>query len=206
MIDPINIPPGYKADGQGRLVPVASIKPVDQMRDDLVNSLAEAAKLQAASLTQFKVRAFSDIAAFLDISAQEYGVSLGGRKGNVTLYSFDQRYKVIRAVDESLVFDERLQIAKTLIDQCLQDWTADARPELKAVIDRAFEVDKAGNINTDRVLALRRIQSADPRWVQAMHAIGDSAMPASSKTYLRIYERVADTDRYEQIPLGMAGV
>ncbi|ANY15929.1 DUF3164 family protein [Bordetella pseudohinzii] len=200
------VPPGYKADGQGRLTPLDAIKPIDLLRDDLVVKIAERAREESQRLAEFKGHAFNDIAAFVDLSAEQYGVSLGGRKGNLTLYSFDQRYKLIRAMDETLVFDERLQVAKALIDQCLADWTADARPELKAIIDRAFEVDKAGNINTDRVLALRRIQSTDERWAQAMQAISDSTMPAGSKSYIRVYERVGLTDRYEQIPLGVANV
>lgn len=201
-----NLPEGYKADGQGRLVPIESIRPQDLLRDELVTSMVQEAKRHHEALTAFQTKGFSEIAAFLDMSAEQYGVKLGGRKGNVTLYSFDQRYKVVRAVDEMLVFDERLQAAKALIDQCLQDWTAKARPELKAIVDRAFEVDKSGNINTNRVLALRRIQSDDSRWLQAMKAISDSTMVTGSKSYLRIYQRVGMTDRYEQIPLGVAGV
>ncbi|SAI74595.1 bacteriophage protein GP05 [Bordetella ansorpii] len=199
-------PPGYRMDGQGRLVPESTISAQDLLRDELVNSLTTEAIGHNNALTAFKERAFTEIAAFLDLAAAQYGVQLGGRKGNVTLYSFDQRFKIIRAVQDSLVFDERLQVAKQLIDQCLQDWTDGARPELKAVIDRAFEVDKAGNINTNRVLALRRIQSEDPRWTQAMQAISDSTMVTGSKTYLRVYQRVGMTDRYEQIPLGVAEV
>jgi hypothetical protein len=32
---------------------------------------------------------------------------------------------------DRIAFDERLQAAKSLIDQCLADWTEDARQELK---------------------------------------------------------------------------
>lgn len=200
------IPPGYRADGQGRLVPLEAIKQIDLLRDDLVVKIAEQAKAQSQQLAAFKEQSFADISAFVEISAEQYGVVIGGRKGNLTLYSFDQRYKVIRAVDETLVFDERLQVAKALIDECLADWTSNARPELKAIIDRAFEVDKAGNINTDRVLGLRRLETKDERWLRAMQAISDSTMVSASKSYMRVYERVGQTERYEQIPLGMAGV
>lgn len=198
------IPEGYKRDGQGRLVPLASIKPIDVMRDDLVNEIVKAAKVHSTALGEFKSRVFADIAAFVDVSAEQYEVRLGGKKGNLTLMSFDQRHKVIRAVDETLVFDERLQVAKQLIDECLQDWTADARPELKALIDRAFEVDKAGRINTNRVLALRRMESSDERWPRAMQAIADSILVTGSKSYLRVYERIGETDSWRQIPLGVA--
>lgn len=197
---------GYKTDGQGRLVPVESIKPIDLLRDELVTKLVTEAKQHAESLQDFKSRGFSEIGAFVDLSVEQYGVKLGGRKGNVTLTSFDQRHKVVRAIDETLAFDERLQAAKALIDECLQDWTSGTRSEVRAIIDRAFEVDKAGNINTNRVLALRKIQSTDPRWNEAMQAISDSTTVAGSKTYLRLYERVGQTDRYKQIALGVMDV
>ena len=37
-------------------------------------------------------------------------------KGNVTLTSYDGKYKIQRAIAEYLHFDERLQVAKELID------------------------------------------------------------------------------------------
>ena len=201
-----NPPEGYKVDGQGRLVPVESIRELDLLRDELVTTLVKEAKQHSSALRTFKEKSFTEIASFLDLSADQYGVKMGGRKGNVTLHSFDQRFKIIRAVDDTLIFDERLQAAKALIDECLIDWTRDARPELKAIVDRAFETDKAGNINTNRVLALRRIQSDDARWAMAMKAISESTMVTGSKSYLRVYERIGMTDRYEQIPLGVADV
>ncbi len=40
------------------------------------------------------------------------------REGEVSLTSFDGEYRVLIAADERISFDERLQIAKSLIDDC----------------------------------------------------------------------------------------
>ncbi|MBS9435607.1 DUF3164 family protein, partial [Photorhabdus hainanensis] len=63
-----------------------------------------------------------------------------------------------------------------------------------------------GDINTGRVLGLRRLDIDDERWNKAMIAIGEALQVIGSKSYIRIYERVGDTDQYKPIPLDIAGV
>lgn len=200
------IPAGYRQDAQGRLWREEQIKPVDKLRDELVSRLVELARAQSAALAKFKATAFGEIDAFADLSASEYGAKLGGKKGNLSLLSFDGRYKIQKAVQESIAFDERLQAARALIDECLQEWTADARPELATLVKDAFQVDTKGEIRTGRVLALRRMNIKDERWLKAMDAIGDALQVVGSKSYIRVYERVGDTDQYAPISLDIAGV
>ena len=113
---PIPIPAGYRADASGRLIPESMIKPVDLKRDEVVCVIAEEAKKMQEALRIFKLNVMHNIKAFVDFSAQEYNVVLGGKKGNLTLYSFDGAYKVQVQIAEHMVFDERLQAAKHLID------------------------------------------------------------------------------------------
>lgn len=199
------VPDGYKMDAQGRLVPAATIRAIDLARDDLVQEIVGKAKAMSEHLSKFRAACFSDIAAFVSLSAEGYNVKIGGTKGNVTLVSFDGRYKVIRAISETLVFDERLQAAKALIDSCLQRWSEGARPEIKVLINDAFQVDKQGNINTGRVLGLRRIAIDDEEWQNAMRAIGEALSVSGSKSYVRVYERVGESDKYVPISLDMTG-
>ena len=199
-----NIPAGHRQDAHGRLVPESLIKPIDKLRDELVHELVEQARQANAVLAGFKERAFADIAAFVEMSAEQYRVRLGGKKGNVTLLSFNGRYKVQRAVAEHIAFDERLQAAKALIDECLVDWTDGARSELRLLVQDAFRAGKSGEISTARVLALRRHDIADERWQRAMRAIGEAVQAVGSKSYVRIYER-DDAGRYQPIALDMAG-
>lgn len=200
------IPEGYRADASGRLVPESMIKPIDLTRDGLVQELVRQAQLMNSALAEFKGRAFGDIYAFVDLSAEQYNVKLGGKKGNLTLYSFDGRYRVNVAIAENMVFDERLQAAKKLIDECIIDWSQGSRDEIKVLVQSAFATDKAGEINTGRVLGLRRLDIKDPKWQQAMTAIGESLQVVGSKEYVRFYERVGNTEQYQPISLDVAAV
>lgn len=198
-------PAGFRKDARGRLIPESQIKPIDIERDRVVLEIVTAAKAMSTHLADFKRRAFDDIGAFVDLSAEEYGVTVGGGKGNVQLTSFDGRYKVLRAVQDTLAFDERLQAAKALVDECIREWSAGARPEIQALVNDAFQTDKAGSISTARVLGLRRLDIKDEKWGRAMSALSDAVTVASSKSYIRIYERVGNTDAYVPIPLDIAG-
>lgn len=202
----VQIPDGYRQDAQGRLVPEVLIKPIDLERDRLVVELVKDAINLNKRLAEFKANAFGDVRAFIEMSFDEYGARIGGKKGNVTLISFDGAYKLQIAVQDSIVFDERLQAARSLIDECLSEWTQGARPEVVALINDAFRTDTKGEIRTARVLALRRLDIDDERWKRAMKAIGEAVQVASSKEYLRIYERFGDADEYRPISLDIAGV
>lgn len=196
----------YKQDAKGRLVPLATIKPIDLARDQLVQEIVAKAKALNAALASFKSSVFADIGAFVDLSVERYGTHLGGAKGNVTLVSFDGRYKVLRAMADTLTFDEGLQAAKALIDECVHEWTEGARSEIRALINDAFNVDKEGKISTGRILSLRRLDIQDEKWQRAMSALSDSVRVQCSRSYIRVYERVGDTDQYQAIPLDIAGV
>lgn len=199
------VPDGYRKDASGRLVPETLIKPIDRTRDELVLELAAAAAQVNHSLSEFKARCFADISAFVEMSGEQYGVKVGGKKGNTTLYSFDGQYKVQVAIAENMVFDERLQVAKHLIDECIIDWSQSSRPEIKVLVQDAFQTDKEGKINTGRVLALRRLEIDDEKWQRAMKAIGESLQVVGSKSYVRFYKRIGG-DKYEAIPLDVAAV
>lgn len=200
------IPAGYWQDARGNLIPEDKIKPIDRARDELVKELVAKSYELSALLAAFKHQAFADIAAFVQLSAEEYDASVGGKKGNLTLYTFDGRYRIVRAISEHIRFDERLQAAKALIDECLKDWTASASSELKAIVNGAFDTDKQGNISTGKILGLRRLDIKDARWLKAMTAIGEAIQVVGSKAYIRVYERIGDTDQYRQIPLDLAAV
>lgn len=198
-------PAGYREDRNGRLVPEAQIKAIDLARDELVREKVNQAVQLRDLLRVFKQATFDDIAAFVQLSAEQYGARIGGDKGNVTMLSFDGRYKVVRAIQDSIQFDERLQAAKSLIDECLNDWTEGARTELRTLVNNAFRVDQDGNIKTGEVLSLRRLQFEDPRWTKAMTAISDAVTVVGSKTYVRFYER-DERGQYLSISLDVAGV
>lgn len=197
------IPEGYMEDAQGRLVPIEMVKEIDRERNDLVQEIAERAKELAELTKEFKTRTMQDIEAFVELSAERFETNIGGIKGNITLRSYNGRYRVQRDMDEYLVFDERLQVAKALIDECIHKWAQGTTAEIRALINDAFQVDKRGRVNTKRILSLRRINIEDPAWKRAMDAISESVQVAGSRAYIRIYER-QDNGEYRQINLDLA--
>lgn len=199
------IPEGFKQDSKGRLVPENLIKPIDIERDDMVTRLALIAKNKQKDLIEFKNLAFGDIAAFVDLSLEKYDVQIGGNKGNITLFSFDGKYKIVRQIQDSIRFDERVQAAKIIIDECVRSWSAEVNDYLKTLILDAFQVDKEGKISTGRVLGLRRLAIDDPKWLEAMDAIAESINIVDSKRYVRFFERDSE-GKYQAISLDFANV
>lgn len=202
------IPKGYWEDAGGNLVPVSKIKDVDKLRHKVVVDMCEAAKKLHDALVEFKLASISSVAEFAQSSAAEYGVQLRGAagKGNITLISFDGRFKVQRQMAEMIAFDERLQVAKAKIDECIHMWSKGANANLKVLVNQAFETDKEGNVSVGKILSLRRFNISDPDWDIAMQAISDSIRVTSSKAYVRFYERNDLTGDYEAISLDMAKV
>ena len=200
------IPEGYMQDPQGRLVPVAMVKEIDKLRDQTVRAIVDKAINLNHHLRTFKAEAFSDVAVFVETSTEQWGAKLGGSKGNVTLYTFDGRYRVERRVQELIRFDEQLQAAKALIDECITDWSTGSRDEIKVLVNDAFQVNKEGMVNTQRVLGLARLNITAEKWKRAMEAISASVTVVGSRSYIRVYERVGDTDTYRQIGLDLASV
>lgn len=205
-MDQSSVPNGYMRNAQGHLVPLELVKPIDQERDRLVRELVALAKDLNARLVAGKSKMFGDVAAFVELSAEQYGVKRGGTKGNITLPTYDGAFKLQIATAENVTFDERLQAAKTLIDECINEWAKGSRPEIMVLVQQAFQTDKEGNLNVGRILGLRRLEIMDKRWQEAMKAISESVQVIGTKQYVRLYERVGDSDRYVPIALDMVAV
>jgi len=199
------IPQGYRANAKGHLVPEQSIKQIDLMRDELVEKIVTEALAHRSALEAFKREALADIEAFITLSYEEYAASVGGEKGNVSLLSFDGRYKVQITVAEYMTFDERLGVAKSLVDECLIEWSEGANANLRTIVTDAFQVDHQGRYNRGRILVLRRLAINDARWVKAMEAIADSQQVQLTKSYVRFFERDAQ-GKYQPILLDLAKV
>lgn len=196
----------FLEDAQGRLVPIAAVKPIDLKRHETVTSIMADTFRERDRLVEFKKSIWLRVQDFLAESAKDSGArKFGGTKGNVTLTSFDGRFKVMVAVNDTIQFNEKLQVAKQLIDKCIANWSKGANENLRAIVDDAFNVGKSGLVSTSRVLGLRRLDIKDATWKKAMDAITESMQVASSKTYMRFYERQEDGS-YRQIPLDVANL
>lgn len=194
----------FMINAEGHHVPLEKVRPEDRLEDDIVRELHGQALALQAEIRTFKAQAFDTVAAFLSLLAEKYGTSRGGKKGNITLTSYDGLSRVQVAVQDYIQFGPQLQIAKQLVDECLHEWSDGANANLKAIVDQAFRVDKNNRLNTQAILGLRRLHISDEKWVKAMEAITDSIRVTSSKQYIRFYRRPAPEADFEAVNLDIA--
>ena len=200
------VPDGYMRNQIGHLVPIESIKEIDLARDEFVRGVMTRVQEFADQLEKFKAQLADDIQAFVDLSAEQYDVQAGAVSGRwVPLTSFDGKYRIVREISDVVDFDERLQIAKTLVDECLDEWGQTADSKVKTMLADAFQVNKKGRVNVQKVLGLRKFKFDDPRWKKAMEAIADSLTVVGTKPYYRMHVRDA-SGKYQQINLDFSRV
>lgn len=194
----------YMPDAKGNLVPLEAIKAEHKLEDEMVRKVAGHARDLSAQVARFKQHTFDDIGAFEALLAQEYGATKGGAKGNKTFMSFDGLMKIVVQVSDTIDFGSQLQVAKGLIDECLVEWSADSRTEIRSIITRAFNVDKEGQINRSEIFMLLRLDIEDERWVRAMDAIRAAMRVVGSKIYVRCYERDRPDGDWRAITIDLA--
>ncbi|MGD1880822.1 MAG: DUF3164 family protein [Paracoccaceae bacterium] len=193
-------------DAKGRVVPVKVIKGQDLLIDQAVRKIHGFGQALSEQMARFKSHTFEDIAALEAILAEQYDAPLGGQKGNMTLTTFDGRFKVQVQVADRIDFGPELQIAKRLIDECLNEWAEDADDKIRTIVTRAFNTDKEGQVNRSEVFMLLRLDFDDERWSHAMRAIHDAIRVVGTSTYVRCYHRPSANDAWEPVPLDMAKV
>ena len=194
----------YMRDGKGGLKPIENIAARDLLQDETTRKIIGHAIPLSDQVARFKEHTFEDIGAFEAILAQEYNATFGGKKGNKTLMTVDGLYKVEVRVADHIDFGPELQIAKQLVDECLNEWSAESRPEIRSIVTRAFNTDKEGQINRAEVFMLLRLEISDARWQEAMRAIKDAIRVVGSKTYVRCSKRDSHDAAWQAITIDLA--
>lgn len=209
---PASIPSGrvlidgveHLVDGDGIKVPVSVVKPQHLLEDQLVRDEMGHAVALSEQIARFLGHVTDNLGAFEALIAERYGARVGGAKGNKTLMTYDGLMKITVQVADNVVFGPELQIAKSLVDECLNDWTAQAGDELRAVVTRAFNTDKEGQINRAALYSLLRLEIADERWQRGMQAIRDAMRVVGSKSYVRFYRRPTANAPWQPVTIDLA--
>lgn len=196
----------YMGDGKGGFQPIETIKPQHLLEDEVVRKVLGYSIALSEQMARFKGHTFEDISDHEAVLEQEYNTKIGGAKGNKTLETVDGLFRIRVQVADHIDFGPELQIAKGLFDECLTEWAADARSELRSLVTNAFQTDKTGNINRSRIFMLLRQDSEDQRWQEGQRAIRDAMRVVSSKTYVRCYRRASHDAQWEPVVLDMARV
>ena len=193
-------------DHKGSYIRDELVKAKDKLEDQTVRKIIAFARELSGQIARFKLHTMADLAALDHLVAEKYGfVKLGNQgKGNRTYLTFDGLMRVSVQVAEFMDFGAELQIAKSLIDECLTEWSADSRPEIQTIVTRAFNTDQEGKVNRSEILMLLRLDIQDERWLKAMDAIRDAQRPRSAKEYVRFSVRDSAKADWTSITINLA--
>lgn len=195
----------YMKNARGGLDPVETVKPTDQLQDDVVRRIVGYALPLEAQIGRFKQHSFDDVDGYIALLAQQYGTKPRGTKGNLQLTSYDGLLRVNIAVADNVEFGPELAIAKQLFDECVTEWSADSNPHIRALITRAFNTDKTGMVNRAELLSLTRVEIDDERWNRAVQAIREAQRVIGSKRYVRVSTRLTLDAGWTAVTLDVAG-
>lgn len=183
------------------------VRPDEQLKDELVEKLIKLAIELSSVMNKFKKDAFGQADDYFALLLQKYNIDekKNSKRGNFTLENFSGTQKIQIANTDSISFDEKLQVAKIKIDECLHELTEGASPTIRTLIFKAFEVDKKGEVSTKNILGLKTHNITHPLWLEAMKIIDESIEIVGSKLYIRFYTRESVDKPYKHIVLSLAG-
>ena len=188
---------------QGFKVTEDDMKPQAVLTHDLVSESIDKALELSATIDKFKRDVFRNINDLVALLAAEYNTDISTDKGNMTFSSFDGKRQIVIGVDDVISFGAEIDIAKKLINEVVDEELGASQSELlrRVAID-AFQADKQGNYNKNRILALRKYRGASKseKWANAMTALDDGIIAGSTKTYIRFYQK-NEWGKKVQIPL-----
>jgi hypothetical protein len=198
---------GFWVDKRGDRVHPDLVRADKKLEDELVERLVTAALVEQETLAELREWAFGEIGDFIDLLLQNYHLNRTetSKTGSVALQDFSGLNKVEIQIARRVAFDGKLKIAKLKIDEYLNEITQHAAPELKTLILKAFEVDRKGDVDAKKILALKSYDIPHQKWREAIEIINEATEIIGSRRYIRFYTRQSRDDEWEQIILELSG-
>jgi len=196
---------GRWRDPAGEFVPPKYIKTIDKRRDKLVEDLiqiAEEVSIKIAELKKLTLEGVDDHLAWIE---KEYKIDQKTKEGNKVLSNFSMDKKVEIKIHKFVDFDERLNAAKSLIDDLIVKWSKGADEKLVVLVNEAFKTDGRGRLDKNRILSLRKLDFKEKEWKKAMELIADSVQVSGKRAYTKFW-RKTDKDTWETITLDIATI
>ena len=113
---------GRWLDSAGNAIPQSYVKAIDKKRDALVERMIRLVEIEEKRLKELKEKISTEVDKYLRYSLSSAGVK-ENPGGNYTFTNFSGNKQVEIKICKFLEFDERLQFAKSLIDDCLERWS-----------------------------------------------------------------------------------
>lgn len=199
-------PQGYWRDARGNLVHEANVRPVDRDMDEVVRRIHGFGVPLSEQMWRFRDYTMGDIAEFGARVIERYGGKPRGRKGNLTLTTFDGTMRVTLTLADRVAVGPEIVAAQALVEQCVERWAARSNLKLRALVDQAFVTGADGAVSATGLLRLRRVEIDDADWRRAQDAIADALRTVGKAEYVRLYRRATPAEEWQAVPLHLATV
>jgi hypothetical protein len=195
--------PAFLVNGMGKKIPIAAILPVDVAREQMVANLFEMAlKLQEVIVSE-KQKMYQLIHDFLENGTGEAGVDIQAIESiTFTSYSGDRQIQIRRA--ERIDYNEQLNQAFRLLNDCLTEWTSGGNHELRALVQQVISAGKKGKIDHAMLLRLQRVNSTHATFLMAQNLIKASIITNMAKQYLSFRQREGIEARWQTVSLNFS--
>ncbi len=189
---------------RGHAVDPAVIGPIEKKRDRMVEQIYRSAERLEAKMKAEKLKYLEKIMDYVEyLEAKMKGKCAGGGNMVLTNYSGDRQIQI--KINDVIQFDEKLSIAKHLIDEWVVNESSSASADLKAFVTQAFEVDKTGQINKYNIIRLMRLNIKNKQWRHAMDVLQQSIDVTGTRQYLNIRRR-NESGKWEAINMNFSSM
>ncbi len=189
----------------GSFIPFGKLEPREQLAHDLTKKVVRYANNFSDLLLKFKTETIAELVAYRHMMLEEYSIKVGGKAGGITLRTADKKARVQLAISTTITFNEDLEAAKILIDECLEEWAETSGPEIREIITKVFKVNTKGRLDTQGILGLREHKFDHPKWTKAMEAI-EAAICRDNQTSYLYFFHTDDNGVEHRISLDFANV
>ena len=151
------------------------------------------------------------IHAAMDERERRWGVrqtarARAGQKTSGVAFSLDRNMKIERTYSDRVAYDDlRMKRAHELMEQCVEEWEAGGRNEIKQIVSLSFRKNSKGLYSRVEMTRLLKIKSADPRWQEAVQLIREAEIVDGVAAYLMMAIR-DERGKFIRLPLDIASV
>lgn len=179
-----------------------------EMVDDAIESMMPKLKVVSKDLENYKRTVFEEFSAILDMKGEMFKMEKGEDLDNQS-HTFTNSKGTMRIVLGHYVTDNYLDTVDegiTKVQMYIQSLANDEKSQaLVGMVMKLLSKDAKGTLKASRIIQLRKMaeDSGAPEFIEGVKIIEESYQPIKSRTYLKAYEKNADTGAWVQIPLGM---
>lgn len=195
---------GRMTDADGNLIRLSNIHEAEILEHDLVLSIACIWETLAGKLERFKTYCFEDVTTLIDLLFEKHNARRGGSEGNITLTTYDRRWKLIIAIQRRITLAPEVMAAKAKMLEAAKEMAPENSADLETIITATFtQVD--GQVRVAEVLRLCNFKYSNKKWNEAIEIVRSAIEVIGKKKQIRLYRR-NDQGQYDAVPLNIAAL